>query len=57
MHVDLILDSRLSTPEITELGLLAEKYGMQTIWVASYLDSREPFVNLSQLASQSSQIN
>ena len=57
MHVDLILDSRLNASEITELGLLAEKYGVHTIWVASYLDSREPFVNLSQLASQSSQIN
>ena len=57
MHVDLILDSRLSASEITELGLLAEKYGVHTIWVASYLDSREPFVNLSQLASQSNQIH
>jgi len=57
MRIGLILDSRLSTSNITELGLLAEKYGIHTVWLASYLDSREPFTNLSQLARQSNQIN
>ena len=57
MRIGLILDSRLSASDITELGLLAEKYGIHTIWSASYLDSREPFTNLSQLARQSSKIN
>jgi len=57
MRIGLILDSRLSTSNITELGLLAEKYGIHTIWLASYIESREPFTNLSQLARHSSQIN
>ena len=57
MRIGLILDSRLSASNITELGLLAEKYGIHTIWLASYIDSREPFTNLSQLARLSSQIN
>ena len=57
MRIGLILDSRLSTSNITELGLLAEKYGIHTIWLASYIDSREPFTNLAHLARRSSQIN
>ena len=56
MRIGLILDSRLSTSKITELGLLAEQYGIHTIWLASYIDSREPFTNLSQLALRSKQI-
>ena len=56
MRIGLILDSRLSTSKITELGLLAEQYGVHTIWLASYIDSREPFTNLSQLALRSKQI-
>jgi len=57
MRIGVILDSRLSTSDINELGLLAEKYGIHSVWSASYTDSREPFLNLSQLASQSSKIN
>jgi len=57
MRIGLILDSRLSESKISELGLLAEKYGIHTIWTASYIDSRDPFTNLSRLALQSSRIN
>ena len=56
MRIGLILDSRLSTSKIAELGLLAEQYGVHSIWLASYIDSREPFTNLSQLAIQSKRI-
>jgi len=56
MRIGLILDSRLSASKITELGLLAEQYGVHTIWLASYIDSREPFTNLSQLALRSKHI-
>ena len=56
MRIGLILDSRLSTSKIAELGLLAEKYGVHSIWLASYIDSREPFTNLSQLAIKSKRI-
>ena len=56
MRIGLILDSRLSASKIAELGLLAEKYGAHSIWLASYTDSREPFTNLTQLAVQSKSI-
>lgn len=57
MRIGVILDSRLSTSDMNELGLLAEKYGIHSVWSASYIDSREPFINLSQLARQSNKIN
>ena len=57
MRIGVILDSRLSTSKIKQLGLLAEKYGIDSVWSASYIDSRDPFINLSQLASQSRKIN
>jgi alkanesulfonate monooxygenase SsuD/methylene tetrahydromethanopterin reductase-like flavin-dependent oxidoreductase (luciferase family) len=56
MEVDLVLDSQLSPGELAELGLLAEQAGIRAIWCASYLDGRDPFTNLAQLARQSSRI-
>ena len=56
MEIDIVLDSHLRQSEITELGLLAESYGIQTVWNASYLDGRDPFTNLSELAAKSSRI-
>jgi len=34
MRIGLILDSRLSTSKIAELGILAEQYGVNSIWLA-----------------------
>jgi len=56
MKIDIVLDSHLPPQELTELGLLAEKYGIHTLWNASYLDGRDPFSNLAQLARESSRL-
>jgi len=56
VEIDIVLDSHLRQSEITELGLLAESYGISTVWNASYLDGRDPFTNLSELAAKSSRI-
>jgi len=56
MDVDIVLDSHLSSQELTDLGLLAERYGIRTVWNASYLDGRDPFTNMAQLARESSRI-
>jgi len=56
MDVDIVLDSMLSSQELTDLGLLAEKYGIRCIWNASYLIGRDPFTNFAQLARESSRI-
>jgi 5,10-methylenetetrahydromethanopterin reductase len=56
MDVDIVLDSMLSSQELTELGLLAEKAGIRCVWNASYLIGRDPFTNFAQLARESSRI-
>lgn len=56
MNVDLCLDARLPPGELARLGLLAERHGLGTIWLASYLASRDPFANLVPLAQASSTI-
>jgi alkanesulfonate monooxygenase SsuD/methylene tetrahydromethanopterin reductase-like flavin-dependent oxidoreductase (luciferase family) len=56
MNVNLCLDAGLPPEELARLGLLAESRGIGTIWLASYLGSRDPFANLVPLALQSSSI-
>lgn len=53
MNLDLCLDARLPPEELRRLGLLAERQGLRTIWLASYLASRDPFANLVPLAQGS----
>jgi alkanesulfonate monooxygenase SsuD/methylene tetrahydromethanopterin reductase-like flavin-dependent oxidoreductase (luciferase family) len=57
MDVDIVLDSHLSSQELTDLGLLAEQNGIRCVWNASYLDGRDPFTNMAQLARESSRIS
>lgn len=56
MDIDVILDSQLPPSELTELGLLAERVGLRTVWLANMLDGRDPFVSLAGLAARSSRI-
>jgi len=56
MDIDIVLDSHLPSEQLTELGLLAEQYGIHTLWNASYLDGRDPFSNLADLARQSTRL-
>lgn len=57
MKIDIVLDSHLSSQELTDLGLLAEQQGINAVWNASYLDGRDPFTNMAQLARESSRIH
>jgi len=56
MDIDIVLDSHLKPQELVELGLLAEKYGIRTVWNASYLDGKDPFCNLVPLAQATKRI-
>jgi len=56
MDIDIVLDSQLPPEQLTELGLLAEKHGIRAVWNADYLDGRDPFSNMVDLAKQSSRI-
>ncbi len=56
MKIDVILDTRAKPRELAELGRLAERFGVNGVWVSSLLDSRDPFANLALLAQTSSRI-
>lgn len=56
MDVDIVLDSMLTSQQLTDFGLLAEENGIRCLWNASYLVGRDPFTNLAQLARESSRI-
>jgi len=56
MEIDVILDARARASELAELGELAQRHGIRGVWVSSLLDSRDPFTNLSTLATSTSRI-
>ena len=56
MQIDVILDARARAQELAELGQLAERCGINGVWVSSLLDSRDPFANLALLAHSTSRI-
>ena len=56
MNIDVILDARQGARELAELGSLAEHAGIRGVWVSSLLDSRDPFTNLSLLATQTTEL-
>ena len=56
MDVDIILASTISSQELCDLGLLAEKHGIRCVWNSNMLIGRDPFTNMAQLARESSTI-
>lgn len=53
---DVILDPDSSPDEVCKLGLLAESYGLHSVWTSNYPSSRDPFISLCPLALASSTI-
>ncbi len=53
MRVDVILPPEVSPAELTELGLLAERCGIRSVWASNYPSSRDPFIGLCPLATTS----
>jgi len=56
VKVSVILDPDTSPGEAKELGLLAEKLGLEAVWASNYPSSRDPFTTLAPLALASSRI-
>ena len=56
MKIDIILEPDLTPEEICDLGLLAENYGVDSVWTSNYFSHWDPFISLTQLASQSRKI-
>ncbi|RZO95143.1 MAG: LLM class flavin-dependent oxidoreductase [Gammaproteobacteria bacterium] len=56
MKIDIILEPDLTPEEICDLGLLAESYGIDSVWTSNYFAHWDPFISLTQLANQSKKI-
>lgn len=56
MQVDIILNEFASAAEAARLGRLAEDLGVRAVWSTNYATSRDPFMALAQLATQTSRI-
>ena len=56
MKIDIILEPDLTPEEICDLGLLAESYGVDSVWTSNYFSHWDPFISLTQLANQSRKI-
>jgi 5,10-methylenetetrahydromethanopterin reductase len=52
MKVQLFLEAGIPPAEISDLGALAEGYGVQTLWASSVPARREPFLCLAALAAR-----
>ncbi|MBL8201574.1 MAG: LLM class flavin-dependent oxidoreductase [Chromatiales bacterium] len=50
MKIDIILEAGLPAGRVEALGQLAERYGIQTLWVASFPSRRDPIPALALLA-------
>ena len=51
-----MIDSHLTPSEFAEVGLMAERAGIRGVWCASYLDGRDPFTNMVELAKRSTSL-
>lgn len=50
MRIHLILDPRLPPQRLAELGVLAERHGLEAVWTSSLVGARDPFVAFVPLA-------
>lgn len=56
MDVDIFIPPALSAAETIELGKLAESVGIREVWTYNYIADPDPFVNLSWLARETTNI-
>jgi len=52
LKVQIFLEAGIAPAAVSELGALAEKAGVQTLWASSFPGKREPLLCLSTLAAQ-----
>jgi 5,10-methylenetetrahydromethanopterin reductase len=46
MRVDVLLEPDQTAAQLAELAVLAERHGIQTLWLQNYLSCRDPFMSL-----------
>jgi len=57
MQIDLILQPHFAADEVARLSALAESVGIHGVWATNHLDGRDPFVNFTPLATQTTQLH
>ena len=50
MDVDIILEPDLTPAQLVEIGILAEKLGIRTLWTSNYHTNRDAFLSLVPVA-------
>ncbi len=56
MQIHVILEPDVTPDQLTELGLMAERYGIAGLWVQNYATAMDPFMSLVPLARMSKRI-
>ena len=56
MKIDIILGAGYSATEVTELGDLADSYGLNTFWNQSFPSRREPLLMMAGLTRSTQSI-
>jgi alkanesulfonate monooxygenase SsuD/methylene tetrahydromethanopterin reductase-like flavin-dependent oxidoreductase (luciferase family) len=56
MKIDIILDAGMPSGQVEELGQLADRYGIQTLWGSCFASRRDPLQTMAGLAGSTSRI-
>jgi len=56
MEIDVILEPDVTPDQLTELGLLAERHGINRLWIQNYSSARDGFMSLVPLAIASTRL-
>lgn len=56
MKIDVLLEPDRTPAQLTELALLCDRYGIQTLWQQNYMSCRDAFLSLVPAAMASQQV-
>ena len=56
MKIDIILDAGMPAAQVEDLGKLADKYGIQTLWGSCFASRRDPMLTMSGLTRSTNHV-
>ena len=56
MKIDVILDAGLPAEQVDELGQLADRYGIHTLWGSCFASRRDPLLTMAGLARTTTRV-
>ena len=56
MKIDIIIDPTHTTDEFSELGVIAENLGFNSVLTPNYPSAIDPFINFTALAKETKKI-